>query len=96
MNEDVEDEYQIKDRDDDIRYEAIEEEFEFSGQNIKPCYCVLPFVTDEEVEASTKRNIAVSTTCVVGLSSSFTFSKSVHRNTTNSLKSTQRMKRVKW
>jgi len=57
-DEESEDEYQVKDRDDDIRYEAIEEEFEFSGQYIKPCYCVLPFVTDEEVESSTRRNIA--------------------------------------
>merc|ERR1719397_1008216 len=43
----VEDEYeggeeerlQIKDRSDDVRYEAIEEEFEFSGEKIQPCYC---------------------------------------------------------
>jgi len=61
----VEDEYegeeeplQIKDRSDDVRYEAIEEEFEFSGEKIQPCYCVLPFVSDEEVEGMTKRNIA--------------------------------------
>ena len=44
-----------------MRYEAIEEEFEFSGEKIMPCYCVLPFVSDEEVEGMTKRNIAVST-----------------------------------
>ena len=63
----VEDEYDgdeerfpVKDRSDDVRYEAIEEEFEFSGEKIKPCYCVLPFVSDEEVEGMTKRNIAVS------------------------------------
>ena len=60
-----EDEYEddncsIKDRQDDVRYEAIEEEFRFSGEAIKPCYCVLPFVSDEEVEGMTKRNIAVS------------------------------------
>lgn len=55
---DSEDEFQVKDRIDDTRYEAIEEEFEFSGKYIKPCYCVLPFVTDEEVESTTKRNIA--------------------------------------
>jgi len=61
----VEDEYEgdeerfpVKDRSDDVRYEAIEEEFEFSGEKIKPCYCVLPFVSDEEVEGMTKRNIA--------------------------------------
>merc|ERR1719471_1465883 len=61
----VEDEYEgdeerfpVKDRSDDVRHEAIEEEFEFSGEKIKPCYCVLPFVSDEEVEGMTKRNIA--------------------------------------
>merc|ERR1711971_135906 len=61
----VEDEYEgeeeahpVKDRSDDVRYEAIEEEFEFSGEKIQPCYCVLPFVSDEEVEGMTKRNIA--------------------------------------
>ena len=62
---DDEDEYQeenfpIEDRKDDVRYEAIEEEFDFSGEKIKPCYCVLPFVSDEEVEGMTKRSIAVS------------------------------------
>merc|ERR1719350_993225 len=57
-DEESEDEYQVKDRKDDTRYEAIEEEFEFSGEYIKPCYCVLPFVTDEEVESMTSRNIA--------------------------------------
>ena len=63
----VEDEYEgeeeplaVKDRSDDVRYEAIEEEFEFNGEKIQPCYCVLPFVSDEEVEGMTKRNIAVS------------------------------------
>ena len=59
-DEESEDEFPIKDREDDTRYEAIEEEFEFSGEYIKPCYCVLPFVSDEEVESMTKRNIAVS------------------------------------
>jgi len=57
-DEESEDEFQVKDREDDTRYEAIEEEFEFSGEYIKPCYCVLPFVSDEEVESMTKRNIA--------------------------------------
>ena len=70
----VEDEYegeeeplQIKDRSDDVRYEAIEEEFEFSGEKIQPCYCVLPFVSDEEVEGMTKRNIAVSSSLMTKL-----------------------------
>jgi len=57
-DEDSEDEFQVKDRVDDTRYEAIEEEFEFSGKYIKPCYCVLPFVNDDDVESMTKRNIA--------------------------------------
>jgi len=57
-DEDSDEEFQVRDREDDTRYEAIEEEFEFSGEYIKPCYCVLPFVTDEEVESTTKRNIA--------------------------------------
>ena len=62
-NVDVEEEdeaFEPQDRDDDSRFEAIPEEFEFKGKIIKPSYCVLPFVTDDEVEASTKRNIAVS------------------------------------
>ena len=70
----VEDEYEgdeerfpVKDRSDDVRYEAIEEEFEFSGEKIKPCYCVLPFVSDEEVEGMTKRNIAVSNPLITKL-----------------------------
>ena len=57
--EDAEEDHQPKDRTDDVRFEAIQEEFEFDGKIIKPSYCVLPFVTDEEVEACTKRNIAV-------------------------------------
>merc|ERR1719336_3502667 len=56
--EDAEEDHQPKDRTDDVRFEAIQEEFEFDGKIIKPSYCVLPFVTDEEVEARTKRNIA--------------------------------------
>merc|ERR1719195_2067878 len=60
-NVDVEEEdeaFEPRDRDDDSRFEAIPEEFEYKGKIIKPSYCVLPFVTDDEVEASTKRNIA--------------------------------------
>jgi len=57
-DDDDDDHYSVVDRKDDVRYEAIEEEFEFSGEKIKPCYCVLPFVTDDEVENMTKRNIA--------------------------------------
>merc|ERR1719225_1059609 len=57
-HEDDEDEFEPTDRNDDTRFEAIQEEFEFDGKLIKPSYCVLPFVTDDEVEACTKRNIA--------------------------------------
>jgi hypothetical protein len=57
-DEEEEDSFPIRDRKDDVRYEAIEEEFEFSGDTIKPCYCVLPFVSDDEVEGMTKRSIA--------------------------------------
>jgi uncharacterized C2H2 Zn-finger protein len=52
----------VRDREDDMRYEPITEEFLFEGEMIKPCYCVLPFVTDEEVEAITRRSISVSHT----------------------------------
>jgi len=57
--EEENDEYfQVKDRDDDTRYEPIEKDFAFNGESIQPSYCVLPFVTDEEVEKMTGRNIA--------------------------------------
>merc|ERR1711892_1285307 len=42
----------------EVEDEEIEDEFEFSGKYIKPCYCVLPFVNDDDVESMTKRNIA--------------------------------------
>jgi cobalamin biosynthesis protein CobT len=50
----------VRDRNDEQRYEPVTEEFLFEGEMIKPCYCVLPFVTDEEVEAITQRSISVS------------------------------------
>jgi len=43
---------------DDVRYEPISEEFVFESEVITPCYVVLPFVTDQEVENVTRRNIA--------------------------------------
>ena len=46
----------VNDRDDDIRFEPVTEAFLFEGQMIRPSYCVLPFVTDEEVEQYTSRN----------------------------------------
>ena len=41
--------------DEDVRYEAITEAFLFEQQIIFPCYVVLPFVTDKEVEACTEK-----------------------------------------
>ena len=67
--EDIEDDFEPKDRDDETRFEAIQEEFQFDGKLIKPSYCVLPFVTDDEVEACTRRNIAVSPTIKIFLPS---------------------------
>merc|ERR1719336_1141973 len=45
--------------DDDVRYEPITEPFLFEGAVIYPCYCILPFISDSEVEASCKRPINV-------------------------------------
>ena len=93
-HEDDEDEFEPTDRNDDTRFEAIQEEFEFDGKLIKPSYCVLPFITDDEVEACTKRNIAVS--------SCKTFNGSkwhicfLHRNIMNSLRNTLRTRKVRW
>ena len=42
---------------DDVRYEPITEAFIFENEIIHPCYCVLPFVADEEVETLCKRPI---------------------------------------
>ena len=60
VEEEEMDDFEPRDRDDDVRFEAIQEEFQFDGKVIRPSYCVLPFVTDDEVEACTRRNIAVS------------------------------------
>ena len=46
--------------DDDVRYEPITEPFLFEGQVIYPCYCILPYMTDGEVESSCRRSITVS------------------------------------
>ena len=51
--------HMVQDREDDVRFEPITEEFLFEGRMIRPSYCVLPFVTDEEVETITRRNITV-------------------------------------
>ena len=54
--------------DDDVRYEPITEPFLFEGQVIYPCYCILPYISDAEVEASCRRSINVSATfkrCIV-------------------------------
>ena len=55
--------------DDDVRYEPITEPFLFEGQVIYPCYCILPYISDAEVEASCRRSINVSATfqrCTTG------------------------------
>ena len=44
-----------------VRYEPITEPFLHEGRVIFPCYCILPFVTDEEVDVSCRRPITVST-----------------------------------
>ena len=46
--------------DDDVRYEPITEPFLFEGQVIYPCYCILPYINDSDVEASCRRSITVS------------------------------------
>ena len=90
-----------RDRSDEVRYEAIEEEFDFSGEKIKPCYCVLPFVSDEEVEGMTKRNIAVSINYINDQFDEPEYAACmlvivVCRNITSSRRSTARTRRVRW
>jgi hypothetical protein len=45
----------------DVRYEPITEPFLFEGQVVYPCYCILPYVSDADVEATCKRSISVRT-----------------------------------
>ena len=95
--EDEEQAFEPKDRDDDSRFEAIPEEFEFKGKLIKPSYCVLPFVTDDEVESCTKRNIAVSIKHIYW--QKFCMHKwptDDNRNIMNSPRSTVRTRRDRW
>ena len=40
----------IRDRNDDIQFEPVTQEFLFEGQLIKPSYCVLPFVSEKEIK----------------------------------------------
>ena len=47
--------------DDDVRYEAVTEAFLFEGQIIYPCYVILPFVNDADVEAACNPRSRVST-----------------------------------
>ena len=44
---------------DEVRYEPIMEPFGFEGQIIHPCYIILPFVNDAEIEAKCNRSIRV-------------------------------------
>lgn len=46
--------------DEDVRYEAITEAFLFENQIIYPCYVILPFVNDQEIEQMTSRTAKVS------------------------------------
>ena len=48
--------------DDDVTYEPITEPFMFEDQIIYPCYVILPFVTDVEVESACnpRRSFTVS------------------------------------
>ena len=47
-DEDSNDDF-INDRNDDIQFEPVTQEFLFEGQLIKPSYCVLPFVTEKKI-----------------------------------------------
>ncbi len=51
-----------QEEEDNIRYEPITEAFVFEDQIIHPCYVVLPFVADADVEVECKRPITVRKT----------------------------------
>ena len=48
---DPDDQPQVND-DDDVRYEPIVEDFMYEDKVISPCYIILPYVTEEEIEAA--------------------------------------------
>ena len=49
----------IEEEEEDVRYEPITEAFVFEDQVIHPCYVILPFVTDNQVETFCQRSIRV-------------------------------------
>jgi len=53
-DEDSNDDF-INDRNDDIQFEPVTQEFLFEGQLIKPSYCVLPFVTEKKINKHLQR-----------------------------------------
>ena len=59
-NEAAMDDDQPEQLSDDLRYEPITEDFLFEDNIISPCYVVLPYVTQEEVEAACDEPIEVS------------------------------------
>jgi len=40
----------IQDRNDNVQFEPVTQEFLFEGQLIRPSYCVLPFIKDREIK----------------------------------------------
>ena len=48
--------------DEDVRYEPITEAFIYEEEVIHPCYVVLPFVADNDVETLCRRSIKVCKT----------------------------------
>ncbi len=57
--EEEEEKLSIQEEEDNVRYEPITEAFVFEEQIIHPCYVVLPFVKDHEVETMCGRPITV-------------------------------------
>merc|ERR1719444_384305 len=64
-NEAAMDDDQPEQLSDDLRYEPITEDFLFEDNIISPCYVVLPYVTQEEVEAACDEPIEENDALVV-------------------------------
>lgn len=56
----IREEEEEDEEEDDIRYEPITEPFLFEGEIIHPCYVVLPFVTDKDIEVCIRKSANVS------------------------------------
>eukprot|EP00094_Tigriopus_californicus_P002881 TCALIF_02778-PA protein Name:"Similar to Zfp26 Zinc finger protein 26 (Mus musculus)" AED:0.10 eAED:0.11 QI:493/0.33/0.28/0.71/0.5/0.28/7/0/1223 len=52
----IREEEEEDDEEDDIRYEPITEPFLFEREIIHPCYVVLPFVTDQDIEVCIRKS----------------------------------------